>query len=111
MTRWTGERVGRVMGARALATPGEFSSVSTDTRTLEAGALFVEDGVEFGERVGEGGQGEVARSDTDCGRVASNRSDRIRECFEQYSPPQQWLYFERVLRRRADRACLSPPST
>lgn len=37
---------------------------------VEGGALFVEDGVQFGEGVGEGGEGEVGGSDADADEVA-----------------------------------------
>lgn len=42
MTRWTASRVLRALGENAVASAAlEFSSISTDTRTIAPGALFV----------------------------------------------------------------------
>ncbi|MFQ6046183.1 MAG: UDP-N-acetylmuramoyl-tripeptide--D-alanyl-D-alanine ligase [Gemmatimonadales bacterium] len=70
MKRWTTSRVTRALGVTATA-EAEFSSISTDTRTLEPGALFVAlagerfDGHEFLEEArARGAAGAVVRRGT-----------------------------------------------
>lgn len=70
MTEWTGEQVSRLLGTSAHSGL-RFTSVGTDTRTLEPGALFVAlagerfDGHDFLEQAGaRGAVGAVVRRDT-----------------------------------------------
>ena len=71
MTRWSSGRVASVLGT-APAEDREFTSVGTDTRTIEPGALFVAlvgerfDGHDFiGDAIARGATGVVARNGTE----------------------------------------------